>query len=145
MDQNEKQQVIFGAFDGLTTSLGAVLAMLLQHTSTPHLFNIVLGLAVSGGLSMAWGEYLSDPHHNMTLATYMGAATFGGSFLPALPLLMWRNWFGFLLTALVIYIVCNVIGGLRSRDGVLTHQIYAGVMVVIIMVVGTEWITGGIG
>ena len=144
MKQTDKQQAIFGMFDGLTSSLGVVIALLLQHQSTAHLFNIIVGLSLSSGLSMGYGEWLADEEGNDHRALIMAGSTALGCFIPALPFLLFSGFFAYLWAIVIMYWVCYYVGKMRGRDPRLTKEVYYGVVGVSLIVILVEWMTGGI-
>jgi|SRR5665213_1759668 len=144
MQENDKTQAIFGAFDGLTSGLGVLIALLLQHQGQIHLFNIVLGLAVSSGLSMGYGEWLADGEGVERRAFVIGGATGLGTFIPALPFILLHGFFAYAFSLIGMYLTCMYVGRLRGRDPKLTREVFYGVLLVTVLVVICEWVTGGI-
>ena len=86
MSKDDVREAIFGSFDGLTSALGVIAGLVAAGTTNgPHILAASLGLAVAATVGMGAGEYLSDTSRSYRLAAVMGAATFVGSTLPAVP------------------------------------------------------------
>jgi VIT1/CCC1 family predicted Fe2+/Mn2+ transporter len=78
---------IFGGFDGANSILGVV-----QAVPAGQVVHAAALGAVSAGMSMAAGSYLSERSRSGLLrALVLGAATALGTLLPALPYLLWRG------------------------------------------------------
>lgn len=80
--EDDVEQAVFGAADGMTSSLGVVIPLALLHQS---MLAVVFGLAICATIGMSGGEYLSDSKRSIRSAIAMGLASFTGSVLPALP------------------------------------------------------------
>ena len=73
---------IFGAFDGLTVVLGVLFSL----TGHPGLIlPAAFGVGIAEGIGMAAGQWLSESDEGFGASLVIGAATFVGTILPALP------------------------------------------------------------
>ena len=76
---------VFGAADGLGIVLGVIAGLIVSHQSP----RAVWAAAISGGLaeffSMANGERISDRESGWAAALAIGAASFAGCVIPAIP------------------------------------------------------------
>ena len=97
---NKKEEAIFGVFDGVSSSLGVILAMAINGSGA--LVVAAVALAIGASVSMGLGEWLSDNSESFMRAFVMGSATFIGAISPAIP-------FIFLEREIVTYILCGII------------------------------------
>lgn len=84
MTRDDARQAVFGSFDGLSSAIGMIAALALRG-ETHTLLVAAVALAVAAAVSMAAGQWLSDPESSVRRATVMGVATLAGSALPAAP------------------------------------------------------------
>lgn len=130
MDRSVVGEAIFGASDGLLTSLGVVLA--LQHA--PHHLILVTAMCVSltGALSMGVGTLLEDDRHGPKEALAMGGATAFGTFIPIVPILVFPLGFALLTTAilslLMVGVIAKVRGGTR-KDFLISYGLLGAVAI----------------
>ena len=82
MRQAVARPAVFGLADGMMSLLGVVL-YLLGHQAL--IFPAAVSGAISSAVSMAAGQWLSDPDRGLPAAAVMGAATGAGAVLPAVP------------------------------------------------------------
>lgn len=105
---------VFGAFDGLTSSLGVLLAL----AGHPH---IVLPAAVGVGaaemVGMAAGQWQSDSNDGPGAAIVIGIATGAGCVLPAVPFAVFRPGAAAVLSAVLVLAITAAIAGLRANRG----------------------------
>ncbi len=83
MSPADREQTIFGGFDGLCSAVGMIAVLAIANS--PALLRAAIALAAGAAVSMAFGEWLSDPQARVHRALVMGAATLVGSIAPALP------------------------------------------------------------
>ncbi len=93
MNAEDRSQVVFGGFDGLSSALGVIAGALAVHSRPRTILAVAGSLAVAAAVSMAEGEWLGDQRSDGRLrrAGLMGAATLVGSALPALGFLGGRT------------------------------------------------------
>ena len=105
-------EAIFGCSDGLMSILGPVMFTASRY---PHLvFPVALMGAVSASASMAAGQRMSEDRQSAWAPVVMGAATFTGSVLPAIPFLFTRGVPAICCAAAVCVTVALGVGRLRS-------------------------------
>ncbi len=105
-------EAIFGASDGLMSILGPV--MFFASRDPRLVFPVALMGAVSASASMAGGEQMSAEQETIWAPAAMGAATFTGSVLPAIPYLFTRGLPAICCTAAICVAVALGVGRLRS-------------------------------
>lgn len=105
---------VFGAFDGATSVVGALLTL----TGHPaQILPTAFGLAVAGGVGMAAGQWLSaDADAGPSDAAVIGAATAVGTVLPALPYALLTGWSAIAASAAVLAAFGAVITAVRAHD-----------------------------
>lgn len=127
---------VFGAFDGLTSSLGVLLAL----AGHPH---IVLPAAVGVGsaemVGMAAGQWQSDSKDGPGAAAVIGVATGTGCVLPAVPFAVLPSGAASLASAFLVLAVTAAIARLRAdrgrvRAAVESYAILAATAVVVLLV-----------
>ena len=79
-----------------------------------YVFPVALMGAVSASASMAAGEHMSEDRQSAWAPAAMGAATFTGSVLPAIPYLFARGTAAICCSAAVCAAVALGVGRLRS-------------------------------
>ena len=103
---------VFGASDGLMSILGPVM---FTASRWPGLvFPIAVMGAVSASCSMGAGEFLGQEATNWAAVPVMGAATFTGSVLPALPYLWSSGWAALAQSAAACLLVALAVGRMRA-------------------------------
>lgn len=106
---------VFGASDGSTTTVGALLT-LAGHPG--QVVPAAVGLSVAGAVGMAAGQWLSeDTDTGPGGAVAIGVATGLGTLLPALPYLWLRGWPAMALSMLVLTGIGALITVVRARGG----------------------------
>ena len=84
MTRSLARPAVLGGFDGTASLLGVIVFLLATHPAL--VFPTALSGAVSSALSMGAGWWLSDENRDgFAGSAVMGAATFTGALLPALP------------------------------------------------------------
>jgi VIT1/CCC1 family predicted Fe2+/Mn2+ transporter len=114
-----RRESVFGGADGLGLYFGLV-AGLIASRQQP---GAVWAAAVSGGLaefiSMANAQRVSDRKSGPLAALVIGAASFAGCVLPAVPYAAWRGPGALAVSLGVAAAVAGVISWLRPERGVL--------------------------
>lgn len=127
---------VFGAFDGLTSSLGVLLAL----AGHPH---IVLPTAVEVGtaemVGMAAGQWQSDSKDGPGAAVIIGVATGAGCVLPAVPFAVLPPDAASVASAVLVLSVTAAIAGLRAdrgrlRAAVESYAVLVAVAAVVLLV-----------
>jgi len=114
-DEEGTRQAIFGSFDGLTSALGVIAAAYLTG-NTHVLVATACGLAIASAVSMGGGEFLSETSQRsgeLNRAGIMAAATFIGSFLPAIPFLFFARPFALMIACVLVLAAATVIAQFR--------------------------------
>jgi hypothetical protein len=120
------RETTFGSFDGCTSVLGIIAAVGVTHQHA--LLLAAVGLAVSSGVGMAGGEWLSDNGKSRTAAVTIGAATSLGTVLPVIPFLLLSGTVALIvgiLTVLAIGAAISVARGNAAKDWAQTFLILA--------------------
>lgn len=136
---------IFGLFDGLTSVIGVIVALL---AAGPHaVIAGALGLAAASSVGMAAGEFLGDGKRNLKIAGVMGLATLFGTSLPILPFVFLNGPADEIAAGILAVAACSLIAWYRSKFestlkswvetfGILTAVV--GVTVIVTLLVGTS-------
>ena len=106
---------VFGSFDGTSSLLGVIVFLLLTHPKL--IFPAALSGAVSSAISMAAGEWLSDSDNGFGASTVMGAATFTGALLPAVPYAFGTGPLAITGSAVIIVGIGVLVAFLRPNRG----------------------------
>ena len=115
MSKDDLKQGVFGSFDGLTSALGVITGLVVAGVHDGrHILAASLGLAIAATTGMAAGEYLSDTSRSKRRAAVMGAATFLGSVLPALPFATGYGTAQLIASGLLVLSGALVIGHFRG-------------------------------
>lgn len=103
---------LFGAFDGMTSVWGVVIALLSRGSHAIIL--AAIGLAIAAGVGMGAGEYLGDNKSSLKQAWVMMLATVFGTIVPVLPYLFLHGAVALGISIAITLALCAVIG--RERD-----------------------------
>lgn len=99
MTNDDVEQAIFGASDGMTSALGVIIPLALAgHSMTV----VIIGLAISASVGMGGGLYLSDGSGRLKSAIVMALATAIGTVLPALPFMLLPKALAVPLSVLIV-------------------------------------------
>jgi len=137
MGEKEPSPAVFGAFDGMTSVIGVIVALL--SASPSSVVKAVIGLAVASAVGMAAGEYLGDPDRSLRNAAVMGGATLVGTLLPAIPFFLTSGHVAQVLGGLIAVGMCAVIAAYRShfestvRSWVETFSIFFAVVAAVLL------------
>lgn len=106
---------VFGSFDGTASLLGVVVYLLFSHPGL--IFPAAVSGAASSAVSMAGGEWLSDSENGLAASVVMGAATFTGALLPAVPFAFGTGFAAAAVSAVICLGICVTVGRLRDNRG----------------------------
>lgn len=121
LSSDDKQQAVFGAADGITSTVAVVVAQLIAG-SRHSLIAGGFAIALAAGVGMGWSEWASDRDGSVRRALVMTTATFLSSALPIVPfLLLWKAG-GVVLCAIVTMVLAVAVSLLR---GSITPDSYA--------------------
>ncbi len=102
---------VFGAADGLTCALGAILSL----AGHPELvLRTAAALAVAECVGMAAGEWLSESSKGVAASTVIGVATGTAGLLPALPYACCRGTVAVTASAAVFAVCAGAIAAART-------------------------------
>jgi VIT1/CCC1 family predicted Fe2+/Mn2+ transporter len=124
---------ILGGFDGMASLLGVVVYLLFTRPSL--IFPAALSGAASAAVSMGGGEWLSDSDSGFGAGAVMGAATFTGALLPAVPFALGRGPLAVAESALVCLGITVTVAALRhSRSLPVALAETSGILAVVLAV-----------
>lgn len=104
---------IFGTFDGMTSALGVILALLSAPNS---LLLAAVGVGISGAVGMAAGEFLSDSSNGFLPSAVMGLATGIGVLLPVIPWLFTSGSLALTLSCVIVVLTVAGIAKMRTSE-----------------------------
>lgn len=128
MTADDRTQAVFGAFDGLASALGMVIALAVAG-STHALVVGAVALAFAAGASMAAGEWLSDHEQSPRRAVVMGLATLVGGLAPAVPFALGSGIVAYVGTVSVAVMGGAIIAELRPGAPLPSYLQTFGVLV----------------
>ena len=139
-----KATAIFGLFDGLTSVLGMVLALVVTG-NMKGLVVAVVAATVSASLGMGAGEWLSDSEESYKRAEVMSIATFLGTLLPGIPFFFGRSIGSYLACCVLTTGLGVLIAELRPGARIPSYLKTFLVLVVVTGIsLGASLIAGGI-
>lgn len=104
---------VFGSFDGMTSAMGVILALL----ASPHALLLgALGIGIAAVTGMGLGEWQSDSSSGWRAPVVMAVASGTGVLLPVIPFLFFTGWPALLLSAAIIIIVTGFIARVRVSE-----------------------------
>lgn len=121
LSEDDKQQAIFGAADGLTSTVAVVVAQLIAG-SRHSLLAGGFAIALAAGVGMGWSEWASDKDGSVRRAAVMTGATLLSSALPIIPFLILWKAAGVVICACVSLALAVTVSLLR---GSITPDSYA--------------------
>lgn len=107
-----RDEMIMGSFDGLMTAIGVTLGA--AHAPTHLIAAVAVCVALTGAMSMGAGVLLEDSRNGWREAAAMGSATLVGTFIPIIPVLLFRPAVAFPLTAVLAVGLASVIAAARG-------------------------------
>lgn len=136
----------FGGFDGTSSLLGVVIYLLFSHPEL--IFPAAMSGAASSAVSMGGGEWLSDSDNGFAASLVMGAATFAGAVLPAVPFAFGSGPAAVAVSAVTCLGICVTVARLRGNRGfglALAETLGILAVVVAVTVACGLWLPGGGG
>ena len=118
MDTAEREDAIFGAFDGVVSVVGFLFGLLVHHASRQMVASGGLGGAIAATVSMSWGIYEAQDglwHEKLRNAVAMGVSTFLGSFVLVLPFFLFARTTALLVSGGACLAVAGWIGWEKRR------------------------------
>ena len=102
MNGEEREEAIFGAFDGVVSIIGFIFGLLIHGCPESAIAIGGLGGAIAAGVSMGTGEFEKDDgpfHKRLRLGVTMFVATLIGSVIPVWPFFFFSKPVALLATA----------------------------------------------
>jgi VIT1/CCC1 family predicted Fe2+/Mn2+ transporter len=104
---------VFGSFDGMTSAMGVILALL----ATPHALLLgALGIGIAAVIGMGLGEWQSDSSSGWKPAVAMAVASGVGTLLPVIPFIFMAGAPAVIASALIIITATAVIAKVRVSE-----------------------------
>jgi VIT1/CCC1 family predicted Fe2+/Mn2+ transporter len=101
---------VFGSFDGMTSAMGVILALL----ATPHALLLgALGIGIAAITGMGLGEWQSDSSEGWKPPLVMAIASGAGVLIPVIPFLFIAGWPAVTISAVIIVIATAFIAKVR--------------------------------
>lgn len=126
----ELGEATFGAFDGLSGTLGVLLGLIATHSDPGVVLHVCAAGAACNAVSMGSGQYLGDKGGagRVRRAAVMGVATLLGALAPALPYALLPGWAGRIGAVLVVLAAGAVVAHLRPARGIRAYVITYGLL-----------------
>jgi VIT1/CCC1 family predicted Fe2+/Mn2+ transporter len=118
VNADERTEAIFGAFDGVVSTIGFVFGLLVHQSPGSAIAIGGLGGAISASISMTTGEYESrdEPARaRLPGAAAMGTATLIGSLVPVWPFFVFPRNLALGIAAVGCVLVATWIGREKRR------------------------------
>lgn len=138
MPTDDKAQIIFGTFDGMTSAISIIVPMLLQN-NLKTLFPVIVSLALGDGFTMGFGEFLADENGDLERGIIMGLATAVAIFTPAIPFFIFSTGWAAIVALIMIVLWSRKIGKMRNRPDSIT-LINVAVFCVIVFGAAAVWV-----
>lgn len=122
-------QSVFGLFDGLTSLLGLLAGLIVAHATSVAILDASVGIAIAEGVGMAFGDWLSGSSRKES--TVIGAATFVGALLPAIPVALIPGPVGYWVGAALVVGIAVGIAEARARHGRLKAYLTTAVTLIV--------------
>jgi hypothetical protein len=110
----DRQEAIFGSFDGMTSTLGVVAGLLVSHSNNIKIITAVIGISVAATIGMGAGQYLSDGKRNLREAIVMAIATLIGCVLPGIPFVFGNGTINIISAIIITLFAASYIGYYRG-------------------------------
>jgi hypothetical protein len=108
--------VVFGCGDGMVSLIGAVLYLSAHHPAL--VFPVGVTSGATAAVSMAGFDWLSDDtDHGFGESCVLGAATWAGSMLPAIPFAFTRGAAAVAMAVVICLAIVAVIAMIRPNRG----------------------------
>jgi VIT family len=140
MNREERQEAIFGAFDGVVSITGFVFGLLVHHSPESAIALGGLGGAIAAAVSMSVGEYEKHDggwRQSLPVAGVMLGASLLGALVAIWPFLVFATPLAILVSAIGCLAVAAWIGYEK-------HQGFRGYVVAYGTIIGAAVITLGV-
>ena len=118
MSTEERQEAIFGAFDGIVSIIGFIFGLLVHKSPESAIAIGGLGGAVAAGVSMGFGEYEKHDggwRQSLPVALVMFAASLGGSLVAVWPFFVFSAGVALTVSLVGCVAVATWIGYMKHR------------------------------
>jgi VIT1/CCC1 family predicted Fe2+/Mn2+ transporter len=144
VSRDDLKQAVFGGMDGLSSAIGMIAALALSGSGA--VLVAAVALAVGSAVSMAAGEWLSDPEQSSHRALVMGVATLAGALLPAVPFAVLSGGPADAACLLVTMGLAGLVAELRPEDRLQSYARTLGVLILTCSAaVGASVLAGPLG
>lgn len=130
MTSEQRQEAVFGAFDGVVSIVGVVVGLLLQHAMPSTIAVIGLAGGVAAAVSMGFGELAKSATSllkRLPIGVAMFCASLVGALVPVWPFFVFSRSTAVLVGALGCFAVATGIGYERHqglRGFILTYLVF---------------------
>ena len=118
MNSEERQEAVFGAFDGIVSIIGFIFGLLVHKSPESAIAIGGLGGAVAAGVSMGFGEYEKhdgDWRSSLPVALVMFAASLGGSLVAVWPFFVFSSGVALAISLIGCLAVATWIGYMKHK------------------------------
>ena len=118
MQTEQRQEAVFGAFDGIVSIIGFIFGLLVHKSPESAIAIGGLGGAVAAGVSMGFGEYEKhdgDWHTSLPVALVMFAASLGGSLIAVWPFFVFSSGVALTISLVGCMSVATWIGRMKRK------------------------------
>lgn len=114
-----RKEAIFGSVDGLGLYLGIVAGLIVSRQPPSSVWVAAVSGGVAEFINMANAQRVSDRKSGPAAALVIGAASFAGCVVPAIPYAAWRGPGAFAVSLALAAAVGGIISWLRPEKGLL--------------------------
>lgn len=114
LDPSDREDAIFGLFDGLVSSIGIV-AVLIMSGHPGAIIPAIIGGTLAASVGMGAGTWLSTPDRNIGASLITGGSTAAGGISLSLPFALVSSRPAAFVCAGVAALIGITIGALRKR------------------------------
>lgn len=119
MNTEERQEAIFGSFDGIVSIMGFIFGLWVHKSPESAIAIGGLGGAVAAGVSMGFGEYEKhdgDWQSSLPVALVMFAASLGGSLIAVWPFFVFSTGVALVVSLIGCMTVATWIGYAKHKS-----------------------------
>ena len=118
MKTEQRQEAMFGAFDGIVSIIGFIFGLLVHKSPESAIAIGGLGGAVAAGVSMGFGEYEKHDGNwrsSLPVALVMFAASLGGSLVAVWPFFVFSSGVALTVSLIGCMSVATWIGYMKHK------------------------------
>ncbi len=147
MQTEQRQEAVFGAFDGIVSIIGFIFGLLVHKSPESAIAIGGLGGAVAAGVSMGFGEYEKhdgDWRSSLPVALVMFAASLGGSLIAVWPWFVFGKSVALTLSLIGCMAVATWIGYMKHKSwrgyatAYATFLVAAGITLLVVSLIPTS-------